>query len=132
VGSFGVGVYSSKTDTLTENVFYSASDSSKDETNHTYKLAIEKTAKGYKQVIPDIANTAGEHFKLTEEYEAAGTDTKTPLDGIWKLTKYVSVNGKDSAVQSITQYKAYYGGQVIWGHTYADSLKKTHTGIGFG
>jgi len=132
VSSFGVGSYSSNADTVTENVIYSSSDTSNDEASHTYTLAIEKTAKGYKQVIPDIANMAGEHFKLSEEYETAGADTKSPLDGLWKLTKYVTVKGKDSTVQSITQYKAYYGGQVIWGHTVTDSLKKMHTGIGFG
>lgn len=131
-GSFGVGVYRSSGDTITEHVFYNSSDSSKDEDTHTFKLAIEKTAKGYKQLIPDMANNAGEHFTLTEEYESAGADAKSPLDGLWKLTKYVVVNGKDSMVQPITQFKAYYGGHLIWGHTYSDSLKKTHTGIGFG
>lgn len=132
VSSFGVGSYSSSADSISEIVIYSSSDTTNDEASHTYKLAIEKTDKGYKQVIPDIANLAGEHFKLSEEYEAAGADTKSPLDGLWKLTKYVTVNGKDTAAQLITQYKAYQGGQVIWGHTVTDSLKKMHTGIGFG
>ena len=131
--SFGVGTYTSSADTISENVFYSSSDTSKDETSHTFKLAIEKTGNGYKQIIPDIADmNTGEHFKLTEEYETAGTDAKSPLDGLWKLSKTISVKGKDTTVQSITQYKAYYGGHVIWGHTFTDSLKKTHTGIGFG
>ena len=133
-GSFGVGSYTINGDTsITEHVIYSASASTKDDTARTYNLIIEKTAKGYKQVIPDISGMNDSlHYKLTEEYENAGTDTKTPLDGVWKLTKAIVIKGKDTAVQKITQYKAYYAGNVIFGHSYTDSLNKNHTGVGFG
>ncbi|HEX5025457.1 MAG TPA: hypothetical protein VFV68_09295, partial [Agriterribacter sp.] len=29
-------------------------------------------------------------------------------------------------------YKTYYKGHFVWGNSYIDSAKKTHTGIGFG
>jgi hypothetical protein len=131
ISSFGVGNYTISADTVTENVVYSSSDTSKDDSPHSYKLFIEKTDKGYKQTIPDIMNQ-GKHYKLTEEYDNAGTDAKTPLDGVWKLSKSLYIKEKDTAVQKTTQYKAYYGGHVIWGHTVTDSLNKIHTGLGFG
>ncbi len=133
VSSFGVGTYDVKGDTISEHVMYSASASSKDDTARTFKLFIEKTAKGYKQIIPDITSFSdGQHYKLTEEYENAGTETKTPLDGVWKLTREISIKGKDTTVETITQYKAIYGGNVIWGHTGKDSANKIYTGVGFG
>jgi hypothetical protein len=131
--SFGVGNYTATGDTVTENVVYTSSGNSKDDTVRTYKLAIEKTDKGYKQIIPHIGGMNDSlHTKLTEEYENAGTETKTPLDGVWKLTKALMIKGKDTTVQKVSQYKAYHAGSVIWGHTYTDSLNKIHTGIGFG
>jgi hypothetical protein len=131
--SFGVGNYTASGDTVTENVVYTSSGNSKDDTVRSYKLAIAKTDKGYKQIIPDIGGMNDSlHTKLTEEYENAGTEAKTPLDGVWKLTKALYIKGKDSAVQKVTQYKAYYAGSVIWGNTYTDSANKIYTGIGFG
>ena len=131
--SFGVGSYDISGDTITEHVVYTSSDSIKDDTVRTYKLFIEKTDKGYRQIIPDIMGMGDTiHYKLTEDYESAGTATKTPLDGVWKLTKAISIKGKDTTVQMITQYKTIYGGHIIWGHTGKDSLNKTYTGVGFG
>ncbi|MDB5198528.1 MAG: hypothetical protein JWO92_491 [Chitinophagaceae bacterium] len=132
VSSFGIGTYTSDKDTVTENVIYSASDTSKNETAATFKLVIEKTGKGYKQIIPDMLSR-GQHITLTEEYESAGTATKSLLDGAWKQTKSYWVTGKDTTVSSgVTQFKTYYAGHVIWGNTYADSASKIHTSIGFG
>src|SRR5262245_38645390 len=65
---FGVGSYTASADTVFEHVIFTADDSVKDETPHDFRLLIELTGKGYKQVIPDIEN-AGQHLKLTEEYE---------------------------------------------------------------
>ncbi len=31
-----------------------------------------------------------------------------------------------------TQYKTYYAGHFIFGHTYKDSANKIHTGMGYG
>jgi hypothetical protein len=133
VSSFGVGSYDVKGDTLMEHVIYSANASTNSDTAHTYTLFIEKTAKGYKQIIPDIGGMNDSlHSKLTEDYENAGTETKTPIDGVWKLTKAITIKGKDTSVQKVTAYKAYYAGNVIFGHSFTDSLNKNHTGIGFG
>ena len=131
IGSFGIGPYTSDIDTITENVIYNASDTSGTINPGTYKLVIEKTTKGYKQIIPDILSQ-GQHIKLTEEYESTGTAAKSPLDGAWKQTKSYSVNGKDTTVEKVTQYKTYYAGHIIWGQTYIDYKKKIHTGMGFG
>ncbi|MFI5131231.1 MAG: hypothetical protein ACHQFX_14610 [Chitinophagales bacterium] len=130
VSSFGVGSYTISGDTITEHVIFSASAATKDDTARTYNLLIEKTAKGYKQVISDMNDSL--HSKLTEDYENAGTETKTPLDGLWKLTRAIAISGNDTTVQKVTAYKAYYAGHIIFGHSYTDSLNKNHTGVGFG
>lgn len=131
ISSFGIGIYSSDKDTVTENVIYNASGTYKNDSASAIKLIIEKSSKGYKQIIPDI-QFGSKHIKLTEEYEAVGTATKSPLDGAWKQTRVYYVTGKDTTVSKGTQFKTYYAGYVIWGQTYSDSLNKTHTGIGFG
>lgn len=131
ISSFGIGTYSVNKDTVTENVIYSASDTTASENPGKYHLIIEKTGNGYKQIIPDIL-TQGRHIKLTEEYEKAGKPVTSALDGAWKLTKSYSIKGQDTTENKITQYKTYYAGIVVWGSTSADSLNKLHTGTGYG
>lgn len=131
ISSFGIGTYSADKDTITENVIYSASDTTATENPGKYKLIIEKTANGYKQIIPEIL-TQGRNIKLTEEYETAGTSVTSPLDGAWKQIKSYYVNGKDTTVNKVTQYKTYYAGIVVWGGTSTDSLNKLNTGTGYG
>jgi len=130
-GGFGIGTYTTDKDTVTENVIYNASDTTNSENPGSFKLIIEKTSKGFKQIIPDILSQE-EHVRLTEEYEAVGTVTKSPLDGAWKQTKSYYVSGKDTTVNKVIQFKTYYRGFVIWGNTYKDYNKKNHTAIGFG
>ncbi len=129
VSSFGVGTYSISADSISENVLFSAGDSLSDDTLRTYTLLIEKTPKGYKQIIPAIGTPP---VKLTEEYESAGDTISTALDGVWKMVRVTYIKGKDTVTNKPVQYKTYYAGQVAWGVSYADSLKKLHTGIGFG
>lgn len=131
VSSFGIGSYSNIADSITEKVLYRASDSTKDDTLRTYTLVLEKTPKGYKQIIPEMV-MGDQHIKLTEEYESAGTAATSDVDGLWKLVNAFSITGKDTTPNMRTQYKAYYAGHCIWGNTYADSAKKIHTGIGYG
>lgn len=131
ISSFGIGTYTADKDTITEHVIYSASDTTAAENPGKYKLIIEKTANGYKQIIPEIL-TQGRYIKLTEEYETAGTSVTSPLDGAWKQTKSYSIKEKDTTENKLTQYKAYYAGIVVWGSTSADSLNKLHTGTGYG
>ena len=131
VGSFGVGSYSINMDTVTENVIYSASDTSKNDTPASFTVLIEKTAKGYKQVIPEL-QFGTQKIKLTEEYDTAAAGPKSPLDGAWKLVKRFQIKGKDTTINEGVEYKAYWAGQCIWGNSWKDSLNKNHTGIGFG
>ncbi|MEO7394655.1 MAG: hypothetical protein ABIU11_06895 [Chitinophagaceae bacterium] len=130
MSSFAIASYTSDKDTVTENIIYGAYDTSVDNSG-SFKLIIEKSAKGYKQVIPDILSQ-GEHIKLTEEYDSAVAGGATALDGAWKQAKSYYIKGKDTSAVKGTQYKTYHQGNVIWGNTYADSTNKIHTGIGFG
>ncbi len=129
--SFGIGTYTAGKDTVTEIVSFNAGSSGGDDTVRTYQLVIEKSDKGYKQIIPEIGS--GENkFKLTEEYTTVGTAATSSLDGAWKITKWLWIMGKDTTVNEGVQYKSYYGGYCMWGHVWKDSASKSHTGIGFG
>ncbi len=132
VSGFGIGSYRVDKDTVTEKVIYNASDSVGTENPGTFKLAVEKTADGYKQFIAGMQNNAGQKFDMTETYQSVGTGTTTAIDGAWKLIKSYYVKGKDSFNNTGTQFKTYFSGYVIWGETYKDSLNKTHTAMGFG
>ena len=132
VSGFGIGTYRSDSGKITEKVIYNASDTSANDNPGSFTLLIEKTDKGYNQIIAEMETSAHTKIKLTEAYEAAGTATTTPLDGAWKEVKAYGIKGKDTAVRTITQYKTYYAGHFIFGHTYKDSANKLHTGMGYG
>lgn len=129
--SFGIGTYTYNKDTLIEKVFFSGSDSIKFETLRNYKLLIEKTKQGYKQVIPEI-ESQGVKFRLTEDYENISDSLMTPLDGAWEMESQVNVKGKDSTIVKGTQFKVYHAGHFIWARSYTDSSGRTRTGMGFG
>ena len=129
VSGFGVGTYSINMDTITENVFFNASDSSSSDSAASYHLTITKTDKGYTQVIPEIGT---DKYKLTEVYTTVGTTVTAPIDGLWKAVKSYDIKGTDTTKNEPTQYKMYAAGHFMFGHTWADSTKKLHTGIGFG
>ncbi len=133
VSAFGISTYSvNDTGTVTEHVLYHASVTAADSIPSTYTLQIEKTAKGYKQIIPEMQE-GNRKVKLTEEYETVGDTVKTALDGIWKETSSYNIKGTDTTAGIvIQQFKAYYAGHFIFGHTYTDSAGKYHAGIGFG
>ncbi|HEY0679477.1 MAG TPA: hypothetical protein VGD17_14435, partial [Chitinophagaceae bacterium] len=131
ISGFGIGTYSINGDTVTENVIYRAYDSTFNDTASSFNLVINKTDKGYTQVINDMGNN-GEKFTLTENYESVGDSADTPLDGAWKLVEHYYVKGNDTTKLQTTQYKVYYAGNCIWGSSWKDSLNKTHTGIGYG
>jgi hypothetical protein len=131
VSSFGVGSYTADTGTVIENVIYSARDTSFNAKPSSYKLNITKTLDGYEQVIPEIVFDS-QKYKLTEIYQAVGKTAKSPLDGAWKEINSYSLNGKDTTKNVRTQFKAFYAGNFMFGHTFKDSASKNHTGIGFG
>ncbi len=131
VSAFGVGSYRADTGTVIENIIYSASDTSYNSKPPSYKLFITKTPEGYEQVIPEII-TNSQKYKLTEDYNKVGTTAKTPLDGVWREINSYSVNGKDTIKNNRIQFKSFYAGYFMFGHTFKDSSSKNHTGIGFG
>ncbi|HJY23651.1 MAG TPA: hypothetical protein VJ279_12235 [Hanamia sp.] len=132
VSAFGVGTYvAGKNDSLTENVIYSASDTSFNAEPASYHLSIELTSEGYNQVIKDIVFD-GQKSMLTEEYNRIGTKTTSALDGVWKEIKGYSVSGTDTVEYNRTQYKAFYSGYFMFGHSVKDSSGKTRVGMGFG
>lgn len=132
VSNFGIGSYRVKQNSLTENVIYSAGDSTENTQPASFDLDIRQSGKGYSQFIRGMQDNSGEKFDLTEVYESVGTGAKTPLDGAWKLLRSYYVNGPDTTFNTVKQYKTYYAGNCIWGHTWKDSTNKIHTGIGFG
>ncbi len=132
ISSFGIGSYTAGVDSVTENVIYSAGDSGENSQPASYKLAVTKAGTGYSQFITGMQDNKGQKFDMTEAYESVGNAVTSPLDGAWKLVKRFEVKGTDTAYTSQTQYKTYYAGDCIWGHTWKDSTNKVHTGIGFG
>ena len=123
---FGIGTYMVNGDTITERVIFSANDTLMTNGTTVFKLLAEKTAKGYKQVIQESADTR------TEEYEAVGTDAASKLDGPWRQTTASIIRNGDTIMSINNQYKMYWKGHVIWGHNHIDSLKRIQTNIGIG
>lgn len=132
VSGFGIGTYTVSQDTVTENMMFTANDTSKNDNSQTFKLIIEKSATGYKQVIPDMQWNDTTKMTLTENYESAGTAATSSIDGLWKQVKNYTVKGADTTMTQMTQYKMYGAGHFIYGHSRADSTNKLHTGIGYG
>ncbi len=127
---FGLGSYTADTGTVVENVIYSAADTTIN-TPRSYNLNITTSPEGYTQVIPEIM-VGTQKSKLTEEYQAVGKAQTTPLDGVWKETDFYIVKGTDTMLSKRTQYKAFYAGYFMYGHTLKDSANRTFTGVGFG
>src|ERR1019366_6132476 len=119
VSGFGVGFYTADTGTVIENNIYSARDTIIN-SPATYSLNITTTPDGYTQVIPEIV-IGPQKSKLTEEYQSVGKVQKTPLDGVWKETDFYTIKGTDTTRSKRTQFKAFYDGYFMFGHTFKDS-----------
>ena len=130
VSSFGVGTYVPGPGSITENIFYRASDSVINNSGDTFTLEVEMTDGGYKQKIHD--QSQGKKVTSLEEYEYVGTATPSVLEGVWKQIKAYNVNGNDTIPVQVIQYKTYCSGHFMYGQTYRDALGKVHTGMGFG
>lgn len=131
ISGFGVGSYTADTGTVTENVIYSAHDSTFTASPASFTLHITKTPDGYEQLIPDMVIDS-QKSKLTEEYQSVGKTQKSPLDGVWKEINSYTFKGTDTSKNNRTQYKAFYDGYFMFGQTSKDSSGKTRAGIGFG
>ena len=131
VSSFGVGTYSPGPGSITENIFYRASDSVINNTGDTFELEVEMTNGGYQQMIHNIEVDNREVTSL-EEYEYVGIASPSALEGVWKQVKAYNVSGNDTVLMKMTQYKTYCAGHFMYGQTYLDAVGKVHTGMGFG
>ncbi len=131
VAAFGIGSYNADTGKITENIIFSAADSTGTSTPVSYHLLVEKKGKGFVQVIPEMT-IQGQKIKLTEEYENTGTAVKYPVDGAWKEIKYYIVKGKDTTVHERNLFKTFYAGDFMIGLFDKDSTQKLHTTIAFG
>lgn len=130
ISGFGIATYSTKGDTVTENIIFGAYDTSRNANPRTFNLGIEKSDVGFTQTIPTIQMETGS-VTLVEIYDQVGTaDNTSPLDGAWKQTAAYHIVHDDTTTGSLTQYKTFGSGHFIWGHTYSDSV--SHTAVGFG
>lgn len=131
--SFGIGTYIAKPGGITEHIIYSASGGAINTTGGVYELEIEMKPDGYQQVIRNV-NEAGKKIVSTELYESVGTSATTPLDGMWREIRTYNIDKGDTSLFTMTQYKAYYAGHFMYGHTFEDATTSgaIHTGMGFG
>lgn len=127
---FGLGFYTADTGTVIENDIYSSRDTIVSGPA-SFHLQITTNPDGYTQVIPSMS-VDSQNVKLIEEYQSVGKDQKSPLDGVWKETSGYLLKGNDTTRYLRTQYKAFYAGYFMYGHSLKDSSNRNFTGIGFG
>jgi hypothetical protein len=133
ISRFGIGSYTAGKDTLIENIIFTSNDSVNNDKPRMYKLVIDKGKNGYRQYINNMTDNAGGTFDLTEYYSTVGIPATSVLDGTWKIVRAFSiVKGDTVRVRNATQYKVYYNGYVMWGHSLKDSANRIHTGVGYG
>ena len=130
LANFGIGTYKEQDGKIIEYINYRASDG---DTEDTVTLNITKTENGYTQVIDRIL-IEGQYYKLTEDYDAVGTNVKSPLDGAWKQVKnvYRSSKGDSSVNNNPLEYKIYQSGYFIWAITIKDSANNASSVFGYG
>lgn len=131
VAAFGIGSYTADTGSITENIIYSAANTSVTTAVKPFSLEIQKTDKGYKQMINDVQQQ-GKKYTITEDYEEVGTNDSTAIDGAWEQTRFMNVKGMDTNFSGPKQFKVYYKGHFVWGNTYTDAAGNKSTHIGFG
>ncbi len=130
--SFGVGNYKPGTGIrIVENEFYS---SFRLDTSRSFKVDISVTDSGFTQKIPDIATLKGVKYDLMETYARMQSGDTTKLDGLWKMTKSYSVNGKDTVKKEVTQYKIFQGGNFLFAGRYLvdKATNKFKSNFGYG
>ncbi|MCO6498329.1 MAG: hypothetical protein J5I50_11785 [Chitinophagaceae bacterium] len=130
--SFGVGSYTTDGDTLVEHVIYTSRGEAYDDQPIDHSLFIKITGVGYEQIINSIM-IKGIPSKLVEHYDMSPPKPETPLDGVWKEVKGFGVSAdNDTTVYKRTQYKAFWNGYFMFGHTNYLEDSVISTGMGFG
>jgi len=130
-GSFGVGTFTLDGNKLTENIVYSALNNTYNSSSFSTTADITKNSNGYKQVIAGIQTDSGK-VTLTEQYTALANTATSALDGAWKQVSGYSFNSKDTVFWNDVQYKAFYGGNFVYGN-YAEAgpnKKQTYASYG--
>jgi len=131
LASYGIGTYEIQEDgNVIEHFFHTSANGARKD---TFLLKIEKTDKGYKQIIENLPSQ-GRTLRLTEVYEAVGKNDSSALDGAWKQVRniYISPKGDSSVIPDITQFKVYQSGNFIWAASYPDSARRVRTFFGYG
>src|SRR5688572_14735250 len=101
-GEYGIGTYSQIDGKVKEYIFYT---SIAGDVKDTAQLEITKLPDGYRQVIRYVDSTST--FVLTEEYDKVGKEPTTKLDGAWRLTKDIFIDGNGDTITNHkkTQFK---------------------------
>ena len=131
VSAMGIGTYKFDSGKLKENIFYSAAGDMEIPGSTIDSAEIKTTDKGYEQVIPQIMSYKG-LLRVTEEYEAVGKQSTSPLDGAWKNTAHYVIHGNDTTKLNGTLYKIYYSGYWASGGMTVDSVERRQTQIAYG
>ena len=128
-GEYGIATYSKEAGKVMEYVFYT---STAGEVKDTAQLEIAKLPNGYKQVIRYVDSSST--FVLTEEYDKVGKEPSTKLDGAWKLTGDIFIDGKGDTITNHrkTQFKVYQSGYFIWANPKDPASNNFYSAYGYG
>ena len=115
IASFAVGTYSKEGTRLTEQVLFSASDTSIFQPAN-YLFDIKKTPQGYSQILKNTGTLQGKLPETVENYKHIGNKAKCPMDGAWKVWQSYLVHNKDTTWdKAFPNFKLCYDGYIIWG-----------------
>jgi hypothetical protein len=130
-GEYGIGTYRQEgNDKVTEDIFYTSSSG---EVRDTAVLEIAPLPNGYKQVIRYA--DANSVLNITEEYDKAGKEPPSPLDGAWTQVRNILVNRKGDTTRNskLTQFKIYESGYFIWANPNKDPASNNFNSLyGYG
>lgn len=127
--SFGFGYYTYDGNKLVEHNIFSTGflDSTR-----SFDLLIETHEAGYKQIIPEIV-IAGVPNRLVEDYYKINFNSKSDMDGVWKLEEYISITNGDTSRYQRKQFKIFQGGYFMFVQYFSDPVDNSpKKGFGFG
>ena len=127
---YGIGTYTVQNGKVIENGMYGSGG----QDSGRYELAISTEPEGYSQVINFPSDDPNKHYILKEDYKKNIRKMVTPLDGAWKQTKVVNIDGsgKASTDENPTQFKIFESGHYMWANTAKDKDGKNVSYYGYG
>ncbi|RYZ84829.1 MAG: hypothetical protein EOP04_17220 [Proteobacteria bacterium] len=129
-GEYVIATYSQNGGQVKEYIFYT---STAGEVKDTALLQISKLPSGYRQVIKYVDSSST--FILTEDYDKVGKEPTSKLDGAWRLTGDIFINGKGDTTthRKKTQFKIYQSGYFIWANPNKDPASNNfYSAYGYG